>query len=245
MGDWIEREGKRVVGCSITGLPNHPIENLTLDNIRIRFKGGGTVKDANREVPEQPDAYPSCRMFGTLPAYGLFCRHLRNVRFHNVDLRFAHDDHRPALICDDVHDLSIFNFDAQSTSRTPALIRLRQVDGVLIHGSRPREMSGPLLRIEGDKSANIRVIGNDLMRVGRVADVGEEVPPGALFLPSGPTDRKQACVIRRPHLMLAFCMAASRCVRSDASGRTAILMPKGERGSKASAYTCWGSSKRK
>jgi hypothetical protein len=190
LGDWIEREGKRVVGCSITGLPDHPIENLTLDNIRIQLKGGGTLKDASREVAERPDAYPSCRMFGTLPAYGFFCRHVRNVRFHNVDLRFAHDDHRPALVFDDVRDLSIFNFDAQSTLSTPALIRLRQVDGVLIHGSRPREMAGPLLRIEGHESANIRLFGNDLTRVGRVADIGEEVPPGALFLRSDHDDGK-------------------------------------------------------
>lgn len=141
-----------------------------------------------REAAERPDAYPSCRMFGTLPAYGFYFRHVRNVRFHNVDLRFEHDDHRPALIFDDVHDLSIFNFDAQSTPSTPALIRLRQVDGVLIHGSRPREMAGPLLRIEGDKSANIRLIGNDLKQVGRIADLGDEVPPSALFLPSDPDD---------------------------------------------------------
>ena len=56
--------------------------------------------------------------------------------------------------------------------------------------ARPREMAGPLLRIEGDESANIRLVGNDLTRVGQVADVGEDVPPGALFLPPGRDDRK-------------------------------------------------------
>jgi len=34
------------LGCSVTGLPEKLIENVTLRNIRIRFKGGGTSKDA-------------------------------------------------------------------------------------------------------------------------------------------------------------------------------------------------------
>ena len=84
--------GKRVVGCSITGLPEAAVENVTLENIRIQFKGGGTADDVLREIPEKPAAYPSCRMFGTLPAYGFFVRHAKQISFRNVDLSFEHDD---------------------------------------------------------------------------------------------------------------------------------------------------------
>jgi hypothetical protein len=189
VGDWIEPVGKRAVGCSISGLPGHAIENVTLENIRIRFKGGGTLQDASRKVPERPEAYPSCRMFGTLPAYGFYCRHARNLRFQNVELCFANDDHRPAMVFEDVRDLSISGFDAQSTPSTPAVIWLKQVDGALIHGCRPRETAGPLLRLDGDKSTGISLINNDFGRVAEVVRIGEDVPRNAVFREYNRTDR--------------------------------------------------------
>ncbi|MBN2473382.1 MAG: right-handed parallel beta-helix repeat-containing protein [Pirellulales bacterium] len=181
VGDWIEAAGKKVVGCSITGLPGHAVENVTLENIRIRFKGGGTLEDAAREVPERPEAYPACRMFGTLPAYGFYCRHVENLRFHNVELRFDNDDHRPAVVCEDVQDLNVFGLDAQSTPSTPAVIWLKQVDGALIHGCRPRQTAGPWLRLDGARSANVSLINNDLSRVGEVVRIGKEVAREAVF----------------------------------------------------------------
>ena len=45
----------------------------------------------------------------------------------------------------------------------------------------------------------------------------------------------------RPHLMPACCMAASRASRSGGVGPQAVLMPKGESGSSASASRCGGS----
>ena len=50
---------------------------MTLENIRIRYEGGGTADDAVRQIPEKESSYPSGRMFGTLPAYAFFCRHVK------------------------------------------------------------------------------------------------------------------------------------------------------------------------
>jgi polygalacturonase len=58
------------VGCSITGLPGHPVENVSLSNVKLTFEGGGTREDASREIPEKAASYPESTMFGTLPAYG-------------------------------------------------------------------------------------------------------------------------------------------------------------------------------
>lgn len=183
VGDWIERPGKRVIGCSITGLPGHPVENVTLDNIRIQFKGGGTLEDAAREIPERPDAYPSCRMFGTLPAYGFFVRHVRNIRFRNVDLTFAHNDHRPALICDDVTDVEITGFDAQRTPDTAhGLIWLRQTRDAWIHGCRLTRPTQTFLRVDGDKSTGISLNGNDLRKADKAIELDEDVPHDAHVL---------------------------------------------------------------
>ena len=80
------------LGCSITGLPGHPVENVTLQNIRIRCAGGGTPQDAARAVPEKETSYPKGSMFGVLPAYGLYCRHAHGLRLHNLDFTFDQDD---------------------------------------------------------------------------------------------------------------------------------------------------------
>jgi len=100
-----EVAGGSRVGCAISGIPGHHIENLTLDNIRLGFVGGGTKADAVREVPENEDKYPEHNMFGALPAYGLFLRHVRNARFRGVQTSYQASEERPALAAQDVEGL--------------------------------------------------------------------------------------------------------------------------------------------
>jgi hypothetical protein len=181
VGDWIEREGKRVVGCSITGLPGFPIENVTLENIRIQFKGGGSREDAARDIPERPDAYPSCRMFGTLPAYGFFVRHARNIAFRNVDLSFQHEDRRPALLCDDMSDLEIFSFDAQSADSTAqGLIWLKNTRGACLHGCRLKRPTKTFLRVDGKDSSKICLVNNELSNATKTVELGDDCPADAV-----------------------------------------------------------------
>lgn len=94
-------------GCPITGIPGHPIENLTLNNVRMEFEGGGTTEDAARAIPELENAFPKSVMFGTLPAYGLWFRHVKNLRLLNVQHALTGPDARPAMIFDDVEDVLV------------------------------------------------------------------------------------------------------------------------------------------
>ena len=92
-------------GCSITGIPDHPVEDVLVENIRIRFAGGGTAKDAARVPPENEASYPKGNMFGTLPAFGFYCRHARGLTLRNLDLSTASPDARPAVVTVDVADV--------------------------------------------------------------------------------------------------------------------------------------------
>ncbi len=123
----VQASGASVIGCSITGIPGFPVENVTLDNIRIECEGGGTVADARREIPELISAYPSGKMFGNLPAYGLFCRHAKNVRLHSIDFSFHKEEFRPAVVCDDVCNLDISSLHAQLAPALKQAIVLRRV----------------------------------------------------------------------------------------------------------------------
>ncbi|GMV95851.1 MAG: exo-poly-alpha-D-galacturonosidase [Phycisphaerae bacterium] len=121
--------GADPVGCSITGLPGHPVENVTLQNVRVRFAGGGKAELVDRPVPEREDSYPEYTIFGHLPAYGLYCRHVRNLRLDGLRLEVEKPEHRPALVCEDVDGLELRSLDAQPPVAGEA-IRLREVRNV-------------------------------------------------------------------------------------------------------------------
>lgn len=168
------------IGCSVTGLPDHPVGNVTLQNIRIRFAGGGTTNDAARTVPENDTAYPKGEMFGALPAYGFYCRHVKGLRLHNLDLAFDKDDARPAIIADDVADLDIFDLRAKLAPAADALIRLSDAQGALIRGCRN---TGPFLCVSGPKSRQIALQSNDLSGPGKPVATTADVPADAVSHP--------------------------------------------------------------
>ncbi|WP_321478730.1 glycoside hydrolase family 28 protein [uncultured Bacteroides sp.] len=87
--------------CIISGIPNAYIEDVTLSNIHIYFKGGYSSNDATRNPPEQEKVYPEPWMFGTIPASGFYVRHARNITFNHVKFHFATPDERPLYVTDD------------------------------------------------------------------------------------------------------------------------------------------------
>jgi len=104
--------GLSSIGCAIAGLPGHPIENIALENLHLSFEGGGDITNTVRKIPERPEAYPESTMFGMLPAYGFYCRHVKGLRFTNVKLRTETPDLRHAMVFEDVERLAIKDFDA-------------------------------------------------------------------------------------------------------------------------------------
>jgi len=109
----------------IAGLPGHPVEDVTLANIRIAHRGGGTEEDASARPAENADAYPEPSMFGTIPAHGLYARHARGLVVRDIDFAAAAPDARPAVVLDDVVSA---RFDGlRATGSSGYLFRLRHV----------------------------------------------------------------------------------------------------------------------
>ncbi|RJP22609.1 MAG: glycoside hydrolase family 28 protein [Candidatus Omnitrophota bacterium] len=168
------------IGCSITGLPDHPIENVTLNNIRITFDGGGTNEEAYAIVPEKPDSYPESTMFGVLPAYGFYCRHGKGLRFNQIDLDWKENDLRPALICEDVADVEVQGWKSRCLADGFPMIVFNSVRDALIRGSRTASDAAVFLRIVGT-CEKISVIGNDLRGSSAAFEYGEGVDKTELF----------------------------------------------------------------
>ena len=173
----IQANGANKVGCAIVGIPERSIENLTMANIHIRFEGGGNLTDAGRDVPEQPAAYPEYDMFGVLPAYGFYCRHVKNVRLLNTQVTPERQDLRPALVCDDVEDLRLSDFETANSS--PVLL-LRNTTNAWIESNRAPKGNEVYLRLEGKQTENIYLATNDLRNSKKPVDLGPEVAPEAV-----------------------------------------------------------------
>lgn len=92
--------GAGPLGCSITGLPGHPVENITLSNIRLNHKGG--VSKTPVPDDEKEKVYPEATMWGNLPARGFFVRHARNVKFNDIEISTEKPDARPDYVNVDV-----------------------------------------------------------------------------------------------------------------------------------------------
>ena len=155
----------QITGCSITGIPDHPIENVTLSNIKINFIGGGTKLQAETVVQENEDKYPESTMFGILPASGFYCRHVEGLTFRDVDIDFNHPEERPALVCDDVHNLKLFNFTGNVAENASAQFSFHNSTDIFISGCQAVK-SKVFLKIEKN-SNQIKLVGNDFSRVNK------------------------------------------------------------------------------
>jgi polygalacturonase len=96
----------------LAGLPGHPIEDVRLSDIDLRFPDA-LAGPPPQTPPELADAYPEPSMFGPTPAWGLWARHVRALSAARLSLRRTGTDLRPPLLLDDAADARIaFDVDA-------------------------------------------------------------------------------------------------------------------------------------
>lgn len=125
----------KMSGIQIMGLPEQPVEGVRLENIRLTSNGGGTTNDAAINPKELGTTYPEPGRIGTLPAYGIYARHVRNLELANIRVDFKANDLRPAASFADVQGLEIDNFKPQVAEGVPAAVFADNVGGIVIRNS--------------------------------------------------------------------------------------------------------------
>jgi polygalacturonase len=101
----------RKAGIIVTGIPGHPVEHLTFENINLLFPGGGPAADtAEQDGPELVAEYPEFPIFHPIPAWGFYLRHVRQVTLRHIHLQTEEPDDRPALRVREVENLVTENF---------------------------------------------------------------------------------------------------------------------------------------
>jgi polygalacturonase len=171
-----------ILSSLISGVPGFDIEDVSLANIRVDSDEGGEESWAERTIPEVPNAYPDVRPFGRLPSYGLYCRHVNGLNLHNVEFRAIKRDGRPAMICDDVRDLSVDGFRCTAASGAQPAIRLINARSAFLRGCRAPTGSQVFLDVQGKASERITLLASDLAGAGEVVRSGAEVSPSAVTL---------------------------------------------------------------
>ena len=148
-------------GILITGVPGHYISGLTLENIEISLAGGGSKSDAQAEVPEAVDQYPEIKTFGPkIPAYGVWARHVKELKLRNVVFVLDENELRPALVCEDCLDLEVSDWTIPETTGAESIIRLTKVENVKIEKNKAAGTADSFVKATSGK--NIRLKKNTL-----------------------------------------------------------------------------------
>jgi hypothetical protein len=145
--------------ATISGIPGNDVEDVTLENIRLQYRGGLTLQQAADqppdlvntfffrasggvpkrqayEVPEREKEYPEPSMFGLLPAYGLYARHAQDLNIRNLTVGFATEDTRPAFVLEDARNVRFEDVNWQKSISAPSFV-LRRVKNVVATGCSP------------------------------------------------------------------------------------------------------------
>jgi hypothetical protein len=167
------------------------VEDVSLSNITIDTVMPGKKEWVKSPVPEAPKDYPQSRMFGWLPASGLYCRHVKCLRLKDINFRSPADEWRPTIICDDVKDLALSGFCTTPVSEGVPPVSLVNVDKAWLSGAVAPAGAKALLSLQGEHSNNILVSGCDIREASKLAEFGDGVAPNVVQAASN-ADKKQS-----------------------------------------------------
>ncbi|NLP11638.1 hypothetical protein GX408_14670 [bacterium] len=126
--------GEAQQACLLTGIPDHPLEAISLSRLNLTYRGGSR-EQADIAVPELIDAYPSPDKFGDLPAVAVYARHVRGLDLDHVRVSLLAPDSRPAFYGQDIVELNVEGLNVQSAAAAEPLLRLINVRQALIQAS--------------------------------------------------------------------------------------------------------------
>lgn len=97
-----------VYPSSIVGIPNHYIQDLLIENVKIVHPGRGNQAYASMpldriaKISEHVHKYPEFSMFRELPAWGFYIRHAEGIEMRDIAVKIKKPDYRTAFVLDDV-----------------------------------------------------------------------------------------------------------------------------------------------
>jgi polygalacturonase len=121
---------------TISAIPSHYIEDIRMSNIYVNYAGGGNKADNEKVPTENEKGYPEPGMFGALPAYGFYFRHVKGIEMNHIKLDYTKPEGRNAFVLDDVHDAYFERMNIKKGTENASFFDLRNVSDFSIEDSR-------------------------------------------------------------------------------------------------------------
>jgi hypothetical protein len=177
--DGVQARGA-ILTSSITGIPGMDVEDVHLNEIHIKTVMPGRREWLKASVPEVPAGYPESRMFGWLPAFGLYCRHVRGLTLREITFSAPKDEWRSAAVFDDVRELKLNGLATTQTTGGTAPLALINTRDVWVANAAAPANAKALVRIEGTRSDNLLFSSCDLRGAAALADIAGDVNANAV-----------------------------------------------------------------
>ena len=207
----ITAKNSSLIGVLITGIPNHPIEDLTLSHVTIDMPGGGSWEEGQERLDEKESAYPEVSMFGNrMPTAGVYARHVQGLTVGNLTLNLGYPDLRPALLCLDGENLHFDSWKTNGNLEADIPIRLESVRRALISGFKLQDHAAAFISVTGRDSGEIQLERNDLDADTLPVQFGNDVNKAAVDLLNGPPPKMDASMTTGPFLKNAETALGSR-----------------------------------
>lgn len=171
-----------VMTSSITGIPGHEVEDVTLSNVRISTTEQTRSQWQKVPVPEVAGGYPEARMFGRLPAYGLYARHVRGLRLVDVSFTSREVQQTPAVLCDQVKDLEIASLQADAPCENASILSLDEVQTAWLREIQVKLPAQTFLHVSGSTSSGILVSQCDLRKAKQPVSATASFPLAELVM---------------------------------------------------------------
>jgi hypothetical protein len=152
--------------CLIHGHPDSPLENITLENVRL-------------SISHDPEAHPR-RSIDAITV-----ENARNFRLKDFEIIWDaphSQDWQSALLAQNVKDLTLDGFSAGQApngSNAPAVV-FKDVNGALVQHCRSQAGTGTFLHVTGEGARDIVLWGNDFRLAQTPLDVSASVEQDAI-----------------------------------------------------------------
>lgn len=87
----------------ISGLAEAPLTDIRIERCHV---SSAVAEETRGEiVPVDPEAYPDTTMFGVLPAYGVYARHVEGLKLNECTWQAAPGEQRPPVVMESVREI--------------------------------------------------------------------------------------------------------------------------------------------
>jgi len=167
----------------ITGLPDAPVTDVQISGVSITMAVSGAGPKTLEAIPEHPTAYPQPVMFGALPAFGLFLRHVTNLGLSDVRFKSPIEEDRPDIVADDVTNLRLHGYEKELGTAATHLW-LNDVRDSWLECLAILPIPAHSYRVSGARTSNLFFSGSGVLDWKEHLVIGTDVPHGSVHTSS-------------------------------------------------------------